>query len=91
MIAAVLVYNVAGSSDVPDASKAPIAFAHEYNVLLCDLGFSSMWQHVVCRTVLQAEMSGMNLSYECRRGNCTSCAAKVREGKLTTLTLFVLL
>ncbi|CAM9168220.1 unnamed protein product [Pylaiella littoralis] len=27
-----------------------------------------------------AEMSGMNLSYECRRGNCISCAAKVQDG-----------
>ncbi|CAM9385375.1 unnamed protein product, partial [Ectocarpus fasciculatus] len=27
-----------------------------------------------------AEMSGMNLSYECRRGNCISCAAKVQNG-----------
>lgn len=44
-------------------------------------------------SVLQAEMSGMNLSYECRRGNCTSCAAKVREGEWTMpslLTFFLL-
>ncbi|CBJ30810.1 ferredoxin [Ectocarpus siliculosus] len=27
-----------------------------------------------------AEMSGMNLSYECRRGNCISCAARVQNG-----------
>ncbi|CAM9846165.1 unnamed protein product [Ascophyllum nodosum] len=27
-----------------------------------------------------AEMAGMNLSYECRRGSCTSCAAKIRDG-----------
>ncbi|CAN0047941.1 unnamed protein product, partial [Hapterophycus canaliculatus] len=24
-------------------------------------------------------MSGMNLSYECRRGNCTSCAARIQD------------
>ncbi|CAM9159294.1 unnamed protein product [Sphacelaria rigidula] len=27
-----------------------------------------------------AEMSGMNVSYDCRRGNCISCAARVQAG-----------
>ncbi|CAM9229937.1 unnamed protein product [Choristocarpus tenellus] len=27
-----------------------------------------------------AEMAGLTLSYECRRGNCTSCAAKILHG-----------
>eukprot|EP00904_Undaria_pinnatifida_P013251 jgi/Undpi1/9056/HiC_scaffold_26.g11516.m1 len=27
-----------------------------------------------------AEMSGMNISYECRRGSCISCAARVQDG-----------
>lgn len=33
----------------------------------------------VCLT--QAEMSGMTVPYDCRRGNCISCAARVQEGQ----------
>lgn len=42
----------------------------------------------VCLT--QAEMSGMTVPYDCRRGNCISCAARVQEGQGSNVLLIVL-
>lgn len=52
----------------------------QYLVMLLSWGGSVMLIFKIVH-IPQAEMSGMNLSYECRRGNCISCAAKVQDGE----------